>query len=118
MSSTADWKALAHRKRQQIHEAIPRSWLLPSIPTPEEQPDVTGGYIDKFLTQKEKEITETDAEQIVARIANGAWAAVDVTKAFCHRAAIASQLVRRHVSIIAHHQALPSTERLCSMRMF
>jgi amidase len=98
MSTSEDWKTVALQKRQQIHDAIPREWLLTLIPSPEELPDVTGGdYIDKLLTDKEKEITESDAVQIVAMIGDGSWTAVDVTTAFCHRAAIAGQLVRRWV---------------------
>jgi hypothetical protein len=110
MSTPTDWKAVALQKRQQLHDLIPKEWLLPLIPTPDELPDVTGGdYIDKLLTEKEKEITESDAEPIVARIADGSWTAVDVTTAFCHRAAIAGQLVRRCIFVIARYQA-PSSK--------
>jgi amidase len=91
--STPNWQTLATKKRDSIHAAIPKEWILHSIPTVEEQKDVTGEYIWQFLSPKEKEITETDAVGIVAKTTSGTWSAVEVTKAFCHRAAIAHQLV-------------------------
>jgi amidase len=91
--STPTWQSLAAKKRDSISALIPKEWLLPSIPTVEEQKDVTGEYIWQFLSPKEKEITETDAVGIVANTTSGKWSSVEVTIAFCHRAAIAHQLV-------------------------
>lgn len=88
-----DWKKTADAKRESILAAIPKEWHLEKIPSPEEQKDVTGKYVQQFLTDKEVEITETDAVGIVEKTTSGAWTAVDVIKAFCHRAAIAHQLV-------------------------
>jgi amidase len=100
--STPSWQHLAEKKRDSITALIPKEWILPSIPTVEEQKDVTGEYIWQFLSPKEKEITETDAVGIVEKTTSGAWSAVDVTKAFCHRAAIAHQLVLLPISNIQH----------------
>ena len=94
MSSDTNWEHLATQKRNAISALIPKEWLLEKVPTPEEQRDVSGAYIDQFLTASEKEITKTDAVGIVAKTTTGEWKAVDVCKAFCHRAAIAHQLVR------------------------
>jgi len=93
MPETPHWQTLAQQKRDSITAAIPKEWVLPSIPTVEEQKDVTGPYIWQFLSEKEKEITETDAVGIVQKTTGGTWSAVEVTKAFCHRAAIVHQLV-------------------------
>lgn len=87
-----DWKSLAKQKRESILASIPQKWRLDKIPTIEEQKDVTE-YIKQFLDQKELEITETDAAGIAGKVAAGTWSAVDVTSAFCHRAALAHQLV-------------------------
>ncbi|EXJ80131.1 hypothetical protein A1O1_08273 [Capronia coronata CBS 617.96] len=89
----ADWKSRAKAKRDAILNSIPTEWRLSNIPSPEEQKDVTGPYIQQFLTKPEIEITETDAVGIAEKVAAGSWTAVDVTKAFCHRAALAHQLV-------------------------
>jgi amidase len=89
----SSWRQEAKAKRDSVNALIPGAWLLPSIPSSTEQKDVTGGYIRQFLTDKEIEITETDACGIVLRTASGAWKAREVAEAFCHRAALAHQLV-------------------------
>lgn len=87
------WENIAKAKRDSIRESFPKEWLIGSIPTAETQRDVTGDYICKFLSNAEIKITETDAVGIVQRTSSGDWTAEDVTRAFCHRAAVAHQLV-------------------------
>jgi len=89
---SADWEKKAQAKRDELLSLIPEEWKLPSIPSAEEQRDVTT-YVHQFLSEREIEITLTDAIGIVSKTTSGAWTAVEVTKAFCHRAAIAHQLV-------------------------
>lgn len=90
-----DWEALAKEKRDSVNALIPKAWLLPfPVPTVREQRDVTGKYIQQFLSAQEVEITETDALGIVAKTTSGAWKSKDVAEAFCHRAALAHQMVR------------------------
>lgn len=89
-----DWKSLASQKRDSVNALIPLEWRLAS-PTPpaSEQRDVTGKYIQQFLSPREVEITETDAVGIVKHTVAGEWTALEVTEAFCHRAALAHQMV-------------------------
>ncbi|PWY91979.1 amidase [Aspergillus sclerotioniger CBS 115572] len=88
------WKQVAETKRQSTLDAIPEKWRIKGpIPSATEQRDVTGAYIQQFLTEREAEITETDAVGIAERTTTGQWTAVEVTEAFCHRAALAHQLV-------------------------
>ncbi|KAF1984926.1 putative general amidase GmdA [Aulographum hederae CBS 113979] len=89
----ADWEAKAQAKREEIFSSIPKEWILPSVPSKEEQKDVTGDFARQYLSDREVEITETDAVGITAKTTTGEWSAVEVTKAFCHRAAIAHQLL-------------------------
>lgn len=89
----ADWTTAATTKRDAILNSIPQEWRIAKIPSASEQKDVTGEYVQQFLDKKEIEITETDAVDIANKVAAGEWSAVDVTKAFCHRAALAHQLV-------------------------
>lgn len=100
----SSWKEIAQAKRASIRAEIPEKWLLSSIPTVQEQKDVTGKYIQQFLTEREIEITEMDAVGIVAKTTTGAWKAREVTEAFCHRAALAHQLVSNFNSFITPHQ--------------
>jgi amidase len=88
-----DWQKTAKDKADQVLSLIPQEWRISDIPSAEQQRDVTGAYIQQFLDEKEIEITETDAVGVVEKTTSGQWSAVEVAKAFCHRAAIAHQLV-------------------------
>ncbi|OAF99867.1 amidase [Paraphaeosphaeria sporulosa] len=90
---TNSWQDSARQKREAILAAIPAEWRLKDLPSVEEQRDVTGDYIRGFLTEREVEITETDAEKIVGKTTTGEWKAEEVTRAFCHRSALAHQLL-------------------------
>ncbi|GAB7366608.1 hypothetical protein MBLNU230_g8593t1 [Neophaeotheca triangularis] len=106
-----DWKETAQVKANAVNESIPKEWRLEKIPSPEEQRDVTGPYIQQFLDKKEIDITETDAVGIVKQTCSGKWTAVEVAKAFCHRAAIAHQLVNC-LHEIFFDQAIANAEKL------
>ncbi|KAI9657849.1 MAG: Acetamidase [Alyxoria varia] len=93
MGSSSNWKELAERKRESVLSLIPPEWRIENPPSAKDRPDVAGDYIRKFLTAQESEITETDAVGIAAKTTTGVWKAVDVTRAFCHRAALAAQLL-------------------------
>lgn len=88
-----DWRQIATQKRDSVLALIPEEWRIPAPPSADEQRDVTGKFIQQYLNTQEIEITETDAVGIVEKTSNGTWTAVEVTKAFCHRSAIAHQLV-------------------------
>ena len=92
------WLSLGRQKRDSVNSLIPKSWRLPNtVPSSEEQRDVTGKYIQQYLSPREVEITETDAVGIVKNTTSGTWSAREVTAAFCHRAALAHQLVSKEV---------------------
>lgn len=90
---STDWKAIGKDKANEIFNRIPKEWRIEKVPSIQEQPDVTGAYIHQYLSKQEIEITETDAVGIVTHTSSGKWKSVDVAKAFCHRAALAHQLV-------------------------
>ncbi|KAG8532789.1 uncharacterized protein KY384_002667 [Bacidia gigantensis] len=87
------WQDIAEAKRKAISDSIPKEWRLASVPSIEEQRDVTESSVKTHLSRREIQITETDASGIVQKTTNGEWKVVEVTKAFCHRAALAQQLV-------------------------
>ena len=92
-AETSTWQSLGKAKLSSINNSIPRKWRLSSIPTTEQQRDVTGPFIHTCgLSEKEIEITETDAVGIVEKTTTGKWSAEEVTVAFCHRASLAHQL--------------------------
>ncbi|KAH0346784.1 amidase, partial [Aureobasidium melanogenum] len=88
-----DWRQVAAEKRDSVLALIPKEWRIPAPPPAEEQRDVTGKFIQQYLDPREIEITETEATEIVNKTSSGQWTAVEVTKAFCHRSAVAHQLV-------------------------
>ena len=90
-----DWRQIASEKRDSVLALIPEKWRIPTPPSAEEQKDVTGKFVQQYLDPKEIEITETEATAIVEKTSSGQWTATEVTKAFCHRSAIAHQLVSR-----------------------
>ncbi|EXJ76967.1 hypothetical protein A1O3_10124 [Capronia epimyces CBS 606.96] len=88
------WEARAREKLDAINSSIPQNWRLNSpVPSAEEQRDLTGPYICQYLSSEEVEITECHAVYIVKNISCGRWRAEDVARAFCHRAALAHQMV-------------------------
>jgi amidase len=90
----SDWQTLAKQKRESITALIPSPWRLPTpLPPVAEQRDVTGKFIQQYLSNREIEITETDAVGIVKKTTSGEWKAREVAEAFCHRAALAHQMV-------------------------
>jgi amidase len=90
--ATSNWQDIAKQKRDAILAAIPQDWRISNPPSVEEQPDVTK-YIDQYLSKEELEITACSADQIAHKCGSGEWTAEDITRAFCHRAAVAHQLL-------------------------
>lgn len=95
------YEAKCADKRERLAKCIPERWRIPPADLPSEDTldvsefPVTSG----LLTASEIEITETNLVPLAQKIASGAWSAKDVTLAFCHRAAIAHQLVNCCVEI-------------------
>lgn len=87
------WKEVVREKRRRQAESIPPSWRLPSIPADfVNSIDVIESC--DILSSIEKEITKiTDAPALLNKIATGELSSLEVTAAFCKRAAIAHQLI-------------------------
>lgn len=92
MSTT--WEHIAADKRGRIDKCIPPEWKI-SVSAAENSvigiPASSG-----VLSPQELKITESTASELVPRLAKGELKAVDVTLAFCKRAALAHQLVSFH----------------------
>lgn len=96
MSATnTQWKEISAKAQQKVLDDIPADWKVPqdALPPADQANIVDFPANSGRLSQLEVEITESLATEIVARLANTTWSAVDVTTAFCKRAAIAHQLV-------------------------
>ncbi|KAL2841028.1 amidase signature domain-containing protein [Aspergillus pseudoustus] len=97
-TTTYDWQTLVARKRKQLGAQAPAEWhlsdtFLASIPP-------SGRLIEDdvvrrsgMLTDIELDITEHySATELLSKLASGAVSSIQVTTAFCKRAAIANQL--------------------------
>jgi hypothetical protein len=88
---TSNWEQLAADKRKRIVDSIPSDWVIRDLPSDDNvfaYPKASG-----LLSAQEIELTESSATDLVAQLAQGKLKSVDVTLAFCKRAAIAQQLV-------------------------
>lgn len=88
----SDWKAKAAAKREAIRNSIPKEWIIDGV-SPETVPRAMDFPFEKHLSQGEMEITELSVTELLDRLAKGQYKAVEVARAFAHRAAIAHQLV-------------------------
>ncbi|KAL8955796.1 MAG: hypothetical protein Q9193_006478, partial [Seirophora villosa] len=86
------WQELARAKLDSINDSIPENWRVKSLPSCEQQRNVTGDFIRQYLSTEEAEITESTATTIVKKTSAGQWTAETVARAFCHRASLAHQL--------------------------
>ncbi|KAK5113263.1 hypothetical protein LTR62_003600 [Meristemomyces frigidus] len=109
-TKTPAWKQKGQDKAASVLALIPEEWRLKNIPSSEEQRDVSGTYLHQYLSKQEIAITETDAVGIVNKTTSGAWSAVDVARAFCHRAALAHQILNC-LHEIFFDQAIKDAER-------
>ncbi|KAI9818939.1 MAG: Acetamidase [Pycnora praestabilis] len=112
------WQVHAKAKRDSVNSLVPEKWRLAHVPTAAEQRDVTGDYICQFLSANEVKITETDAVGIVEKTTAGEWSAFEVAEAFCHRAALAHQLVRKDNSTSTLMDFVPPFATNCLHEIF
>jgi amidase len=98
------WQTKVAEKQQQSQAAIPEAWQLPdsivnALAYPlEEKPnrliELDIPRKSGILSEKELDITEQNTvAQLLAKLASGEFTSLEVTTAFCKRAAIAQQLV-------------------------
>lgn len=88
---TMGWEEVAADKKERIEKTIPEEWRIKSK-------DVGNSVMDYpaksgIMSQEELAVTNSTAVDLVAKMAKGELKSVDVTRAFCKRAALAHQLV-------------------------
>lgn len=96
MTEKPKWAQIAAEAQAKVIDSIPPEWRIPhnKLP-PDSRLDVTGFPSESgILSQHELDITESFATDIVNNLKTGQWTSLEVTIAFCKRAAIAHQLVR------------------------
>ncbi|OCL15205.1 amidase [Glonium stellatum] len=91
---SSNWKAVAARKRAETLRKIPQAWVLARDVLQEARlrRDITGTFISSLLSWEERLITDLDSVSLALQISHGVYTALQVTSAFCKRAAFAHQL--------------------------
>ena len=95
------WKASVDKKRKALAALIPERWRIPTSQLPDESQRSVVSFLRNsgLLTAEELIITELTVQELARKIASGEYTSVQVCQAFCHRAAIAHQLVHCLVEI-------------------
>jgi hypothetical protein len=90
------WEDIGKKARARLDESIPSEWRVPKdkMPPADQASALDTPASSGLFSEDELSITTSSATHIVQKIASGEWTAVDVTRAFCKRAAVAHQLVR------------------------
>ncbi|KAK0500608.1 general amidase [Armillaria luteobubalina] len=105
------WKEVVAEKRKRQLASIPQEWTLASLPS-RDHLDVTA-FPDScgLLTLTELEITGSEVDGLLSRLANGEWTSVQVTTAFYKRAIIAHQLTNCLTEIFVEKALAKAAER-------
>ncbi|KAI1622023.1 amidase signature domain-containing protein [Exophiala viscosa] len=90
-----EWQGIAKDARSKVLDAIPSTWCLDSKWTSQTASSVIDIPRNSgVLTKRQLDITDQSLVQLVVNLARGILTSVEVTEAFCARAAIAHQLAR------------------------
>jgi amidase len=95
-NTTASWEVIAAEKRLRDLAKIPPEWKLPQevLDHAKQHRSVADDFIDNLLDEESRYLTNLDAPALMDQTANGSLTALNLTTAFCKRAAYAHQLVR------------------------
>ena len=94
MASLTDYKTIASIAQKRRDAALASFYSPPTIPEEKLPKDLTNISRDSgWLTVEEVEIVESEAEDILLKVRERIWTAVEVAQAFCKSAAMAQKLV-------------------------
>lgn len=101
--ATHSWETKARISRDILEKSIQKQWLLPNdkLLSPDRTNVLNVPRESGILTERELEITMTDATGLVEIMANGTWTAEEVTIAFLKRATIGHQLLNYATEFMA-----------------
>ena len=87
-----DWETACSNAQSSVLASIPKKWILPSVD--KTITDVTSiPRTCGLLTPEQLTITELTATALLKKLHSGELTSVEVTEAFCGRAAVAHQVV-------------------------
>jgi len=88
------WESEAELCRKIRQDSIPKQWLLPEdkLPSGDRLNVIKVPFESGILSEKELEITESDAIKLTDRMGSGTWTAEEVIVSFLKRATLGQQL--------------------------
>ncbi|SCU91223.1 LANO_0D11100g1_1 [Lachancea nothofagi CBS 11611] len=109
------WEQIAAAKRAQTLSQIPKGWVEPNLIQNMNKDGYVSacGYLDTVLPEHEVSITNLTATELAGKIASREMTSYDVCYAFCHRAALAHQILNCCIEIF-FEQALEKARELDS----
>lgn len=87
------WEETALEEQGKRDAAIPSEWRLKTPISPSARNFMRIPYESSIMTPQELALTEKDATELLALLAEGKLRSYDLTLAFCKRAALAQQVV-------------------------
>lgn len=107
------WQETVSLKQRELRDSIPREWIDDNLKVDMISKGLvnTREYLDDILPEEEKSITSRTIMELSQAIGNGELTALEVTKAFTHRAMFAHQILNC-CSEIFINQALERAEAL------
>lgn len=113
--ATQSWETKAQISRDILAKSLQKQWLLPTnkLPSPDRMNMLDIPIESGILTEREIDITMTDATGLVERMATGTWTAEEVTIAFLKRATIGHQLLNYATEFMAE-EAISMARKLDS----
>lgn len=89
------WDEIARLKREQLLRSIPPQWIDPTLKLKMTQAGYTNtkNYLDDIIDKNEVAITDLLVGELRESISAGKLTATEVTRAYCHRAALVHQIV-------------------------
>ncbi|KAJ4315964.1 hypothetical protein N0V84_008098 [Fusarium piperis] len=117
MNQATNWEALIAAKREDRDSRIPPEWKLPAAIMAQAHRESTASAFSllektSLLLPRERELTENyDATGLLELLSTGAVTSLQVTTAFCKRAAIAQQLTNCLTEIFFHEALEQAKER-------
>jgi hypothetical protein len=92
----SNWEEHATNKRARIQASIPKEWVVQSPASDTSAVELLAS--SNLLTSEEVKITRSAATDLVKKLATGELKSVEVTLAFCKRAALVHQAVSMHAT--------------------
>lgn len=88
-----DYQVVANEKAKALTESIPIEWRLETVPSADEVPNAST-FADGLLAKDEMLIINKSARELIDAQLKGELTALEITDAYCHRAAIIHQLTQ------------------------